>query len=148
MHTLFEPTAAAEIIARIEKLQPTSQAQWGKMNVSQMLAHCSGPLVAYFEEKKGKRNLMGLLFGKFAFKQMISNKPWRKGLPTAKEFKITDSRNFEEEKIKLLSSVDRFSNEGYTIISFVHPFFGRLSSQEYALFNYKHIDHHLQQFGV
>ena len=148
MHTLFEPTTAAEIISRIEKLQPTSQAQWGRMNVSQMLAHCSGPLETYFKEKKVKRDLMGLLFGKIAFKQLISNKPWRRGLPTAKEFKITDLRDFEEEKGKLLSNVKRFSNEGYTITFFIHPFFGKLSSQEYALFNYKHLDHHLQQFGV
>ena len=148
MHSLFEPATAVEIISRIEKLQPTSQAQWGKMNVAQMLAHCSGPLQAYFAEKKAKRDLMGLLFGKIAFKQLISNKPWRRGLPTAREFKITGSRDFEEEKNKLLNSVNRFSAEGYTITSFVHPFFGKLSSQEYALFNYKHLDHHLQQFGV
>jgi hypothetical protein len=148
MHTLFELQTAAEIISRIKKLQPTSQAQWGKMNVSQMLAHCNGALETYFEEKKTKRNFMGLLFGKIVFKQLISDKPWKKGLPTAKELKITGSRNFENEKDKLLNSVNRFSTEGYTITSFVHPFFGELSSQEYALFNYKHLDHHLQQFGV
>ena len=148
MHNLFEPTVAADIISRIEKLQPTSQAQWGRMNVSQMLAHCNGPLQTYFEEKKWKRNLIGLLFGKIAFRQLISEKPWKKGLPTAKEFRITSQRNFEEEKSKLLSNVSRFSAEGYTITSIVHPFFGKLSSQEYALFNYRHLDHHLQQFGV
>jgi hypothetical protein len=91
---------------------------------------------------------MGLLFGKMAFKQLISEKPWKRSLPTAKEFKITDSRNFEEEKHKLLLQVNRFSTEGYTITSFTHPFFGKLSSQQYALFNYRHLDHHLQQFGV
>lgn len=148
MHNLFEPATAAEIISRIEKLEPTSKAQWGKMNVAQMLAHCSGPMQVYFGERKAKRGLMGLLFGKIAFKQLISDKPWRKSLPTAKEFKITGSRNFEEEKNKLLSGVHRFSTEGYTITSFIHPFFGKLSSQEYALFNYRHLDHHLQQFGV
>jgi hypothetical protein len=148
MHNLFEQTTAAEIISRIEKLQPTSQAQWGKMNVAQMLAHCCGPLEVYFDEKKAKRDLMGWLFGKFAFKQLIGDKPWKRNLPTAKEFKIKDSRNFEQEKSKLVSNLNRFSTEGYTITSFTHPFFGKLSSQEYALFNYRHLDHHLQQFGV
>jgi hypothetical protein len=52
MYNLFESTTATEIISRIEKLQPTSEAQWGKMNVAQMLAHCSGPLEVYFAEKK------------------------------------------------------------------------------------------------
>jgi hypothetical protein len=148
MHNLFEPTTAAEIISRIEKLQPTSQPQWGKMNVAQMLAHCQRPLETYFSEKKSKRELMGLLFGKIAIKQLLSDKPWRRSLPTAKEFKVTDSRDFEEEKTKLIRIINRFSEEGYTIISFTHPFFGKLSSQEYALFNYRHLDHHLKQFGV
>jgi len=148
MHSLFEPTTAAEIISRIQKLEPTSQAQWGKMNVSQMLAHCQGPFTAYFKEKKSKRPLMGLLFGKMVIKRLLSDKPWKRGLPTAKGLKITDQRNFEEEKEKLVSAIEHFSTEGYTITSFTHPFFGKLSAQEYALFNYRHLDHHLQQFGV
>jgi len=148
MHNLFEPATTSEIISRIEKLQPTSQGQWGKMNVAQMLAHCQAPLEVYFNEKKAKREIIGLFFGKIAFKQLISDKPWRRSLPTAKEFKITDVRNFEEEKLKLINIIHRFSTEGYTITSFTHPFFGKLSSQEYALFNYRHLDHHLQQFGV
>lgn len=148
MYNLFEPTTAAEVISRIDKLQPTSKALWGKMDVAQMLAHCCAPLEVYFGEKKAKRSLMGLVFGKIAFRQLNSDKPWKKNLPTAKEFKITNPRNFEEEKNKLVNGVHRFSNEGYTITSFIHPFFGKLSSQEYAMFNYRHLDHHLQQFGV
>ncbi|HTM93465.1 MAG TPA: DUF1569 domain-containing protein [Flavisolibacter sp.] len=148
MHSLFEPTTAAEIISRIQKLQPTSRAQWGKMNVAQMMAHCCAPLETYFNESKVKKSFIGMLFGKVVFRQLISDKPWRRNLPTAKNFKITDVRNFEEEKNKLVNIVNRFSSEGYTITSFTHPFFGKLSSQEYALFNYRHLDHHLQQFGV
>jgi Protein of unknown function (DUF1569) len=148
MHTLFEPTTAAEIISRIQKLKPTSQAQWGRMNVAQMMAHCCAPLETYFIEKKSKKSFFGILFGKVVFKQLISDKPWRRNLPTAKNCKINDVRNFEEEKEKLVNSVNRFSEEGYTITSFTHSFFGKLSSQEYALFNYRHLDHHLQQFGV
>jgi len=148
MHNLFEPATAAEIISRIQKLQPGSQAQWGKMNVAQMLAHCQGPMEVYFGEKKVRRQLMGLLFGKIVIKKLLSDKPWRKSLPTAREFKIIEPRDFEIEKSKLLGIINRFSSEGYTITSFTHPFFGKMSSQEYALFNYRHLDHHLQQFGV
>ena len=148
MHSLFEPTTAAEIISRIQKLQPTSQAQWGKMNVAQMLAHCQGPFNSYFEEKKPKRQLIGILFGKVAIKRLLSDKPWKQSLPTAKELKIAGPRNFEEEKGKLVIAINHFSTEGYTITSFTHPFFGKLSAQEYALFSYRHLDHHLRQFGV
>ena len=148
MDNLLEPATAAEIISRIEKLKPTAKAQWGKMNVAQMLAHCQGPMEVYFGEKKVKRQLMGILFGKIAIKRLLSDKPWRRSLPTASEFKIVDSRDFEVEKHKLVRIVNRFSTEGYTITSFTHPFFGKMSSQEYALFNYRHLNHHLQQFGV
>jgi Protein of unknown function (DUF1569) len=148
MDNLFEPATAAEIISRIQKLQPTSRAQWGKMNVAQMLAHCQGPIEVYFGEKKAKRQLMGVLFGKIAIKRLLGDKPWRRSLPTAREFKIVDTRDFEVERNKLVGIVNRFSAEGYTITSFTHPFFGKMSSQEYALFNYRHLDHHLQQFGV
>lgn len=148
MHSLFEPTTAAEIIARIEKLQPSAQPQWGKMNVSQMLAHCQAPFEVYFGEKKLKRGLMGVLFGKWAKRKLMSEKPWDKNLPTAKEFKIEDQRNFDIEKTKLVNIVNRFSTEGYAITSFIHPFFGKTSSQEWAVLSYNHLNHHLQQFGV
>lgn len=148
MHSLFEPTTATEIISRIQKLEPTSQAQWGKMNVAQMMAHCCAPLESYFSESKTKKSFIGVLFGKVVFRQLISDKPWKRSLPTARNYRITDTRNFEDERNKLVSIVNRFSSEGYTITSFTHPFFGKLSSQEYALFNYRHLDHHLQQFGV
>lgn len=148
MHHLFEPTTVAEVISRIQKLQPSSRARWGKMNVSQMLAHCQAPFEVYFGEKKMKRGLMSLLFGKLARKKLFSDKPWPKGLPTAKEFIIPDQRDFTIEKMKLMEMIKRFSSKGSTITAIVHPFFGQMSSQEWALFAYKHLDHHLVQFGV
>lgn len=148
MHTLFEPTAAAEIISRIQKLQPTSQPQWGKMNVAQMMAHCQAPIEIFFSEKKMKRNLIGILFGKMVKKKLMSEKPWDKNLPTAKEFKIVDQKDFETEKEKLVHIVTRFSNEGYSVLSFTHPFFGKMSSQEWGVIGYNHLNHHLTQFGV
>lgn len=148
MATLFEPTDAEEIILRIQKLQPSSQAQWGKMNVAQMLAHCHAPFEMYFEQKKRRQGLMGLLFARQAKKKLFSDKPWPKGLPTSKEFKIADARDFENEKIRLLNILNRFVNEGYTITTYTHPFFGKMSSQEWGVLGYRHLNHHLSQFGV
>jgi hypothetical protein len=37
---LFEPAVYTEITERVNRLSPESQRQWGKMTVSQMLAHC------------------------------------------------------------------------------------------------------------
>ena len=148
MHNLFEPTTADEIITRLERIQSSTQPQWGKMNAAQMMAHCQAPFEVYFGEKKMKRGLVGILFGKMAKKKLFVDKPWPKSLPTAKEFIIKDERNLDAERTKLVNWVRRFSSEGYMVTQTVHPFFGKMSSQEWALLAYKHLDHHLQQFGV
>lgn len=148
MPSLFEPADASEIISRIQKLQPTLQPQWGKMNVAQMMAHCHAPFQMYFDQKNRRQGLLGLLFARRAKQKLFSDKPWPKGLPTSKAFKIVEERDFENEKKRLLNIVDRFATEGYTITSYTHPFFGKMSSQEWAVLCYRHLNHHLGQFGV
>jgi hypothetical protein len=148
MNNLFEPTAAAEIIARLGKLKPESQAQWGKMNVSQMLAHCQAPFRVYFGDLKLKRVLAGFLFGRIAKKQMFSDKPWRRNLPTAKEFVVVDTRNFDEEKKNLVNLINRFNQSGDPHTTIMHSFFGPMTSKEWAMLVYRHTDYHLQQFGA
>jgi hypothetical protein len=148
MHNLFEPTTAVEIISRLEKLQSATKPQWGKMNAAQMMAHCQAPFQVYFGEMKMKRGLMGILFGRIAKKKLFADKPWPRSLPTAKEFLVADERSFDQEKIRLVNLINRFAQDGYLVTVSVHPFFGKMSSQEWALFVYRHLDHHLQQFGV
>lgn len=145
---LFDSSASEEILLRIERINANTPAAWGKMNAAQMMAHCQATFSAYFSEKKVKRGLASLLFGKVAKKKLFSNKPWPRGLPTDRGFVVADQRNFEVEKEKLLACINRFVDEGYTITSCVHPFFGKMSSQEWGMFGYKHLDHHLKQFGA
>lgn len=148
MTNLFESTTAANILSRLDKLQPGSQGQWGKMNVSQMMAHCCAPLESYFGDVKLKRGLMGILFGKIAKKKLFTDKPWPKSLPTSKDFMIADEKNFQNEKARLVILIQRFSTEGDNAKVSVHPFFGKMTSQEWAILQYKHLNHHLQQFGA
>jgi hypothetical protein len=148
MQSLFEQTVADQIIQRINALDAAKEAQWGKMNVAQMLAHCQAPFRVYFGEEKMKRGLMGLLFGRIAKKKLFTDKPWPRNLPTAKSFVVVDQKEFEEERAKLLEVIRRFKEEGYNVTTSTHPFFGKMSSQEWSLLAYKHLDHHLQQFGV
>jgi hypothetical protein len=145
---LFESSAAQEVLSRLNNITATTPANWGKMNAAQMMAHCQAPFRVYFGEMKMKRALMGYLFGRMAKKRLFGPKPWSRNMPTAPEFKIRDEREFAIEKQKLVDYIRRFSNEGYTITSTLHPFFGKLSSQEWATLSYRHLDHHLKQFGV
>jgi len=111
MNTLFEPTTADVLIFRLEKIQSATQPQWGKMNAAQMMAHCQVAFDVYFGEKKMKRGLIGMLFGRMAKKKLFSDKPWPRSLPTAKEFIIADQRDLAAEKTKLVGRIRRFAVE-------------------------------------
>jgi len=149
MMDLFDAKDNLEIVVRIEKLQPEIKAQWGKMNVSQMLAHAQVPLRCAFGELKLKRSLFGVLFGRMALKQMTSGKPWRHGMPTDPNFIITDEREFEKEKKQLIALVQRFTQSGPSAITKdMHPFFGKMTPQQWSALQWNHLNHHLSQFGV
>ncbi len=148
MKNLFNQTDSAEVIKRIEKLQPNSNREWGKMNVAQMLAHCQVPFEVFFGEKKQKRGLIGMLFGAMAKKRMLHEGAFAKNLPTAKDFIVSDERNFEKEKQQLITLIKRFTSTGDPHSIQKHPFFGKMSGNEWSVLAYKHLDHHLKQFAV
>ncbi|HEX8517684.1 MAG TPA: DUF1569 domain-containing protein [Bacteroidia bacterium] len=150
MESLFNPKDNQRIIDRINSLTNKSQAQWGKMNVSQMLAHSQVPLSVAFGEHKLKRGLMSVLFGRmFKNKLMKDEKPFDRNLPTDKRFIVVEQREFEKEKDKLIELVQRFVKAGPDgLTKDPHPFFGNLSGKEWDILQWKHLDHHLRQFGA
>ncbi len=149
MNDLFKSVTALTVKSRIEALQPDSKALWGKMNVAQMLSHLQVPLQGALGEVKLKRTLIGYLFGGIAKKQMVNEKPFKQNLPTDPAFIRKDDRDFYLEKSKLLDGIDKFVAVGPKGLSREpHPFFGKLSPEEWSVLMWKHIDHHLRQFGV
>lgn len=149
MKALFEPLAAADMVERIEKLQPDSQPIWGKMNVAQMLSHAQVPIEVALGDKKLKQTFMGMLFGKVSKHKLFNEKPFVQGLPTDRSFIRKGEHDFETEKQRLLNLVSRVvsaSPDGFT--KDPHPFFGRLTLNEWGTSLWKHLDHHLRQFGV
>ena len=103
MKNIFNPADNLEIIRRLENLSDHSQRQWGKMNAAQMLVHCQKPLEVADQKLVVKRNLISFLLGSMMKKKLIINgEPFKKNLPTAKEFKIESVENFDVEKAKLI----------------------------------------------
>ena len=143
---LFDNAVKQEIIDRINKLTPATQRQWGKMDVAQMLAHCQMPLGV----ATGKHRLKGSFFLKLIgplFKSLLYNdKPFKKNLGTDKSFKMTSPKDFEKEKAGLIEMINTFSAD--TMTEEPHPIFGKMTKEEWSKGTWKHLDHHLQQFGV
>ncbi|PZR22818.1 MAG: hypothetical protein DI539_04830 [Flavobacterium psychrophilum] len=150
MESIYNPKDNQNIINRIETLTPITLSQWGKMTVSQMLLHCQMPIKVAFGTLTVKpQPVLSFLFGKSAKKKLTSNQPFGKGSPTAKEFVITHEPDFEKSKRELIELVAVFAKEGHTAIKLEkHPFFGHMTPHEWDLLQWKHLDHHLKQFGA
>jgi hypothetical protein len=144
---LFDPAVKQDIINRINKLTPESKALWGKMNVGQMLAHVQIPMGVAFGTNTVKGNWLMKLILPFFKKMLYDDKPWKHGLPTDKTFVMTgQSKDFESEKNQLLDKINRFTESN--MINEKHPVFGKLTKEQWSKATWKHIDHHLKQFGV
>ena len=144
---IFEPQIKIEIIERINKLTPTSQRKWGKMNVAQMLAHVQIPMGVALGSHVVKGNwLMKLILPLFK-KALYDEKHWKQGLPTDKTFIMTNQeKDFDTEKKNLLEKINIYSE--ITMINDKHPVFGKLTKEQWSKATWKHLDHHLKQFGT
>lgn len=149
MKNLFDKAAYEEMTSRIHSLSPQSQRLWGKMNVAQMLAHCKEAFKVPLSDKKMPRMFIGLLLGWAFKKKLYSNEPWKRNLPTAPNFIIKDQRDFEKEKRELAAMIDQFHNAGPgNVGKYPHPMFGSFTAEQWGHSMYKHLDHHLMQFGA
>jgi len=120
------------------------------MNVSQMLAHCNVPYEMIYTDNYPKPNLFKRFLLKiFVKKAVVGEKPYPKNGRTAPQFIITDDRDFEKEKKQLISYLIKTQElgENYFNNKENHSF-GRLTKEEWNRMFYKHLDHHLKQFGV
>lgn len=143
---LFASDAKQFIIERINKLTSESKPLWGKMNVAQMLAHCQMPMGVALGSHKLQGSIILKLIGPFFKKLLFNEKPFKRNLGTDRSFIITDQRKFEEEKQKLVDMINRFTEAN--MVDEPHPFFGKLTKEEWSKGTWKHLDHHLMQFGV
>lgn len=134
---------------RIDKLTPATPAQWGKMNVAQMLAHCHLGIESALGRHNIPRLFIGRIIAPFIRASVLGEKPFQKNSPTDKSYKFPADVDFAAQKAKLKTSLQEFLEGGEAKCTrYPHPFFGRFSPAEWAVFQWKHIDHHLRQFGV
>ena len=147
MKSILDRETRDEIIHRINQLNENSKANWGQMNVYQMLKH--GVLVdeLFLGRYTHKRSFMGRLFGKAGLKNLLrEDKPFPKSAPTSNAFKVKEkSGDVEAEKKKWIALIEAYENYSG---EYVHWFFGKMTKEQLGQFVYKHNDHHLRQFGV
>jgi hypothetical protein len=148
---IFQKEVTENVIERINQLTPNTSAQWGKMNVAQMLAHCSVTYEMMYEDKHKKPNFILRFILKTFVKKPLTDAttPYKRNSQTAPAFIIADERDFEAEKKRLIAYLRKTQELGETYFDGRESLsFGKLTKEEWNNLTYKHIDHHLSQFGV
>lgn len=149
MKSIYNSTDNNQIIERIQKLTSNSKAQWGKMTVDQMLSHCQAPIDLAFGSTPLKANFMMRILGKMLKSKILNSPEFKKNSPTAPSFIRTEKYDFETTKNELIVKVKIFASKGHNAIKNQnHPFFGKMTYEEWDKLHYMHLDHHLKQFNV
>ena len=146
--SLYQPDVFDELQRRIDRLGPDSKPLWGRMDVAQALAHCAMAMENALGDTVLPRHALGRLLGGRAKRSLIvSGIPMQRSAPTHPSVLVQDVRDFEFERMHLLRALARFVTGGPAACT-PHPhfFFGAMTPEEWAIFMYIHLDHHLRQF--
>ena len=150
MKNLLDAAAARELLDRLDKLRTDSTRQWGKMNPAQAMAHVAMGLETALGDWKPPRMLIGRILGGFVKPMALGDdQPMKRNSPTVPSMVITDTRALDAERTRVRTLIDRFVAGGPAVCTtHSHSFFGRMTPDEWAVLMYKHVDHHLRQFGA
>jgi hypothetical protein len=150
MRNLYQPSVTKEIIDRLALLQPDSPRQWGVMSAPQAVAHCALSMEWAVGDRVPPRMFLASILGRAIKPKVLGDDaPFRRNSPTAKDLIVHDQPDLATERKRLLGLIDRFVASGPAgCTTHPHSFFGRMTPDEWAILTYKHLDHHLRQFGV
>ena len=152
MKNIINDSIKSEVAARIEKLNPSSPAKWGKMNVNQMICHCADQLRLANGTKQSKFVGNFMLTTVFKWLTLTFLKAPKGKVETVKELKQgvggTKPTSFEEDRKTLVDLIQNFDESFKTNKIVIHPAFGKMNHWQYGRLAYLHLDHHLSQFGV
>ncbi len=146
---LYSPESYQDCLHRIEKMTHDSRPQWGRMSAAQMFSHCAEILEVANGRDLKNTPLIAKLFKGMIRKMVVNEKPYPKNTRTHPQYRQTTDKDFETERKRLLLALDKLVNmDEEESTQIIHPLFGMMTLQEKGWSMYKHLDHHLTQFGV
>lgn len=149
MDTLFDPAARDRILARIDALRPDAPRAWGKMDAAQTLSHCAHGIEAATGDAVLHSNFMAKMIGPFFKGLLVGPKPFSRNSPTHPLLVRKTACDFATEKTRLVAVVRKFHDAGPSSAArYRHAFVQKLTGEEWGVMQYKHLDHHLRQFGA
>lgn len=149
MNTIFDPATRDELFERLGRLTPDAERHWGKMSPSQMMEHTARALDMATGRKPMKQMFLGKLLSWAVKPGFLGEKPMPRNAPTGPTLRITDDPDFEATRERLKDLIAEFHTLGESgTDGNIHGFFGPLTGKQWGETQYKHVDHHLRQFGL
>jgi hypothetical protein len=152
MKTLRNPSDKAEILNRLQSIQPTSERRWGSMSVHSMICHLSDGFRLYMGDRPAKPVPVPAPRLLLKWVALWAPFPWPHGFKTMPELDQqaggTRPAGFASDMQELRNLIERFTQPPGRFSSEPHPHFGHLTKTEWMRLGYLHADHHLRQFGA
>ncbi len=148
MKTIFDASVRKELIDRVNKLTAHAPRVFGTMRPEQGLHHINEAFQLYLGEVTSPyhgSDLKAAIFRLFTFSPIPIPQAKAK---TAPPLVSEGTYNIQSEKARFADLIERVAAQLPTYEWPIHPFFGKLTSDQYGKLGYKHTDHHLKQFGV
>ncbi len=145
---LFEANVLSSSKERIGGLSADSEAHWGTMSAAQMLAHCAEVQEVMNGKPLQNTPFMSMLFSGMIRKQVVGEKPYRRGARTHPQYVVSGRRDFDTERDRLLEALEKAFTDPCSYSAVERTLMGKLTKEEFGWSAYKHLDHHLNQFGV
>ena len=147
MKTAWNDADYQELCTRLDRLQASASPKWGRMTAPQMLCHCTDALRMVSGAVPTAPKNVPIRFP--PLKQLIIYwLPWPKGVPTAPELLARAPSEWHGELVTLREELAALVKRGRSGPFVPHPAFGRLTPRAWGVLVYRHLDHHLRQFGV
>jgi len=146
MKTIRDEAHRAALLSRLKKLSPGRQPEWGTLTAHQMVCHLNDQMAVALGDIPSRREggiLMRTLV-KWITLYVMPSIPKAK-IRTAPEMLTTAPSDWSEDTKRFVSLLSRLVDETNPS---PHPAFGPLSQDQWGILAAKHIDHHLNQFGV
>jgi hypothetical protein len=149
MSTLADPIVRAACRARIQQLDANAGPKWGRMTARQMVCHLNDSFRVGMGEKYASPATSVLERTLVKWIALRTPLRWPPGVPTRPEIEQgrggTPPGEWDADRAELLTLMDAFA-ERRTFGA--HPTFGKMSERDWLTWGYRHVDHHLRQFGV
>ena len=157
MGTLLSDRDHARLEARLARLTPDHGRRWGRMTAAQMVCHLTDAFRGPLGERapaSGAPAVRAPFVGRTLVKwaALYVPLPWPHGLRTAaaadQERGGTPPGDFGRDMEALRAACTRFRRELPAVARRPHYLFGPLTEAQWARWAYRHVDHHLRQFGL